>query len=68
MKPAACLLLLSLPLAAAAAQPELGTDAQRANGAALYGKLCSQCHGDKGDGKGPAAPLLEPLPRVRPPA
>ena len=46
-----------------AAQPDLGTDAQRANGAQLYAKFCSQCHGDAGDGKGPAAPMLEPLPR-----
>jgi mono/diheme cytochrome c family protein len=56
-------LLLALALPAAAAAPELGTDAQRANGARLYAKFCSQCHGDQGDGKGPAAPMLQPLPR-----
>lgn len=57
------LLALCAALPALAAQPDLGTDAQRASGAKLYGKLCSQCHGDKGDGQGPAAPMLQPLPR-----
>jgi mono/diheme cytochrome c family protein len=32
-------------------------------GGALYQKLCSQCHGEQGDGKGIAAPRLTPLPR-----
>jgi len=49
--------------AAAAAQPDLGSEAQRQAGEALYGKYCSQCHGDKGDGKGPAASRLKPRPR-----
>ena len=30
---------------------------------ALYQKLCSQCHGEKGDGQGIAAPRLLPRPR-----
>ncbi len=32
-------------------------------GAAVYAKYCAQCHGDKGDGRGIAAPLLRPAPR-----
>jgi mono/diheme cytochrome c family protein len=43
--------------------PDLGTDAQRASGKALYLKYCSQCHGDNGDGEGYAAPHLLPRPR-----
>lgn len=34
-----------------------------ANGKARYEKSCSQCHGDSGDGKGPASPRLRPKPR-----
>jgi mono/diheme cytochrome c family protein len=36
---------------------------QEPPGGALYQKLCSQCHGEQGDGKGIAAPRLMPLPR-----
>jgi len=32
-------------------------------GKKTYEKYCSQCHGDKGDGQGPAAPHLLPKPR-----
>jgi mono/diheme cytochrome c family protein len=32
-------------------------------GGALYQKMCSQCHGEKGDGLGIAAPRLLPRPR-----
>jgi DMSO reductase family type II enzyme heme b subunit len=32
-------------------------------GKAVYEKRCALCHGDKGDGKGPAADLLDPRPR-----
>jgi mono/diheme cytochrome c family protein len=32
-------------------------------GKKLYEHNCSQCHGDKGDGEGPAAPHLLPKPR-----
>jgi len=62
-------LALSLALAAAgvrpaaAAGPDLGTEAQRQSGKALYDRNCSQCHGDKGDGQGPAALHLRPMPR-----
>jgi mono/diheme cytochrome c family protein len=43
--------------------PDLGTEAQRESGKVLYGKYCSQCHGDKGDGQGYATSHLYPLPR-----
>jgi mono/diheme cytochrome c family protein len=42
---------------------EVGTEAQRASGKTLYLKYCSQCHGEKGDGEGYAAPHLRPRPR-----
>lgn len=55
--PAALLLSLAAPAAAQNA-------AQNAPpGGELYQKLCSQCHGEKGDGQGVAAPLLMPRPR-----
>ena len=43
--------------------PDVGTEAQRESGKALYLKYCSQCHGEKGDGEGYAAPHLLPRPR-----
>ncbi len=33
------------------------------HGAALYGQHCAACHGEKGDGAGPAAKYLYPKPR-----
>jgi DMSO reductase family type II enzyme heme b subunit len=32
-------------------------------GKAVYAKKCALCHGEKGDGNGPAADLLDPKPR-----
>lgn len=46
-----------------AAAPDVGTDAQREHGRQIYMKNCAQCHGDKGDGEGYAAPHLRPRPR-----
>jgi mono/diheme cytochrome c family protein len=43
--------------------PDVGTQAQRDAGKQLYLKNCAQCHGDKGDGEGYAAPHLRPRPR-----
>jgi len=43
--------------------PDLGTEAQLAEGKVLYQKYCSQCHGDSGDGQGIATPFLQPKPR-----
>ena len=48
---------------AGATAPDLGTDAQRKAGGVLYGKYCSQCHGESGDGAGYAAQHLKPRPR-----
>jgi mono/diheme cytochrome c family protein len=43
--------------------PDVGTEAQRESGRALYEKNCAQCHGEKGDGQGYATPHLYPKPR-----
>jgi cbb3-type cytochrome c oxidase subunit III len=37
--------------------------ADAAAGQKVYDKNCAQCHGEKGDGQGPAAPHLLPRPR-----
>src|SRR5688500_1604797 len=46
-----------------AAAQDVGTDAQRESGKALYLKNCAQCHNDNGDGEGYAAVHLRPRPR-----
>jgi cytochrome c len=53
----------ALGVAVEAQGPDLGTDAQRESGRAVYMKNCSQCHGDKGDGAGYATPHLLVRPR-----
>jgi len=45
------------------AAQDVGTDAQRESGKALYLKFCAQCHNDNGDGEGYAAVHLRPRPR-----
>jgi len=47
----------------AAPAPDVGTDAQRAEGKKIYEVNCSQCHGEKGDGNGVAFPHVLPKPR-----
>jgi mono/diheme cytochrome c family protein len=54
---------LGLAARADAAAPDLGSEAQRASGQKLYAVHCAQCHGDRGDGNGIAAPFLLPRPR-----
>ena len=39
------------------------TEAQVERGRIVYGRRCASCHGDKGDGNGPAATFLDPRPR-----
>ena len=56
-------LYAALTGSARAAAPDVGTEAQRESGKKIYLKNCSQCHGDKGDGEGYAAPHLHPKPR-----
>lgn len=51
--------LVALP--AAAQSPQAAQNA--VPGGELYQKLCSQCHGENGDGKGPAAMRVLPRPR-----
>jgi cytochrome c len=46
-----------------AAAQDAGTEAQRESGKKLYLHYCAQCHGEKGDGEGYAAPHLRPRPR-----
>jgi mono/diheme cytochrome c family protein len=45
------------------AAQDVGTEAQRESGKALYLKNCAQCHGDTGDGEGYASSHLRPRPR-----
>lgn len=54
--PALLVALVALPAAAQNAQNAVP-------GGPLYQKLCSQCHGENGDGAGIAAPLVMPRPR-----
>ncbi|MBI3108144.1 MAG: c-type cytochrome [Candidatus Rokubacteria bacterium] len=49
--------------AEAQAAPPSETPERLARGKAVYVKRCLACHGEKGDGKGPVAPYLEPRPR-----
>jgi mono/diheme cytochrome c family protein len=52
-----------LVTAAAAAEPRPLTEADASAGKAAYLRECSGCHGERGDGRGSAAPFLEPQPR-----
>ncbi len=54
--------LCAAPMGFAAGQ-DVGTEAQRESGKALYLKYCAQCHGEKGDAEGYATPHLYPRPR-----
>ena len=54
--------VLVAPIALAVV-PAAPVHAQNDAGKALYEKNCAQCHGEKGDGNGVAAPHLMPRPR-----
>lgn len=43
--------------------PSRTTSARMARGAKVYFSQCLRCHGEDGDGQGPAAPYLDPKPR-----
>lgn len=51
-------LLRMTPAGFAESAPSVGVGAP-----ALYGSRCAACHGESGDGKGVAAPVMRPLPR-----
>lgn len=55
----ACNVDSPVPTAGAAATP---AEAMAAQGAMAYVKYCAGCHGDKGDGRGRAAPFCDPTP------
>jgi cytochrome c oxidase cbb3-type subunit 2 len=57
--PIVCLVLA----APTAFTQDLGTEAQRTAGKALYDEKCSQCHGPEGAGDGVGAPFFRPAPR-----
>ncbi|HVR95093.1 MAG TPA: c-type cytochrome [Thermoanaerobaculia bacterium] len=57
------LVTTSAALAALPAGAQNTQTGQAVPGGALYQKMCSQCHGEKGDGLGVAAPRLLPRPR-----
>jgi cytochrome c oxidase cbb3-type subunit 2 len=50
-------------IARAASNPMASSPELLDRGKALYGSVCAICHGEKGDGNGPAAAVLVPKPR-----
>jgi len=56
-------LLFALAAPVHAGEPDLGTEAQRAAGEALYERMCAQCHGEEGDGAGEGHDFFDPPPR-----
>ena len=63
MRPRGIVILLTLLAVAPAARPAAAQGGPKVPGGPLYQKLCSQCHGEKGDGLGVAAAHLQPRPR-----
>jgi DMSO reductase family type II enzyme heme b subunit len=56
----ACIVAASV---GAGGAPASGQAGDAGAGKAVYERKCALCHGDKGDGRGPAAELLDPRPR-----
>ena len=54
---------LGIALVLLGASTAWGQAGDAKNGKVVYDKKCMLCHGEKGDGKGPAAPELSPAPR-----
>jgi mono/diheme cytochrome c family protein len=67
MKPKRATLVLAaalfLPHPALAAEPPPKTPALLEKGKAVFAKYCASCHGQRGEGDGPAAKALKPRPR-----
>ena len=63
MRPVSLFLPTLLGALLSAAASSAATPAELEAGKKAYEKNCAQCHGEKGDGQGPAAPHLQPLPR-----
>jgi mono/diheme cytochrome c family protein len=63
MRPTIAALLLGLTAATAMATDRPLTDVDAMAGKAPYQRWCSGCHGERGDGSGPAAEFLDPRPR-----
>ncbi|MGH8103119.1 MAG: c-type cytochrome [bacterium] len=53
----------SIPPASAPPPVAPSADSLQAIGKTVYDKWCAVCHGEKGDGRGPAAEALNPKPR-----
>jgi cytochrome c oxidase cbb3-type subunit 2 len=60
---ATALLVVCMTAIAAAATERPLTTLDASAGKVLYMQECSGCHGERGDGTGPAAELIEPRPR-----
>ncbi len=56
-------LIFCLGLALCAAAPALAKSGDADKGAEIYARRCVLCHGEEGDGLGPAAERLNPPPR-----
>ncbi|MBI3706166.1 MAG: c-type cytochrome [Proteobacteria bacterium] len=59
----ALMLLLGAAMPASGADPTPATPASMARGKAVYMRECVACHGDKGNGDGPGAHIVNPAPR-----
>jgi len=61
--PVLIVLLTTVASIGADVEPASAQTGDATAGKAVYDRKCVGCHGDKGDGKGPAGELLDPRPR-----